>query len=100
MSKNTGGGGQGDFDNVQIEADFFPGLLPLQCKFLGESASATDPKWPGSVTASYSDPSFIPPCKCHNFLDPSYRASSDSENLSFTQKSEFLRKHSEFTQKF
>ena len=28
------------------------------------------------------------------------RASSDSENLSFTQKSEFLRKHSEFTQTF
>ena len=25
----TQGGGQGDFDTVQIEAEFFPGLLPL-----------------------------------------------------------------------
>ena len=34
MSKNTGGGGgQGDFDNVQIEADFFPGWLPLARAF-------------------------------------------------------------------
>ena len=29
MSKNTGGEGQGDFDNVQIEAEFLPGYLPL-----------------------------------------------------------------------
>ena len=29
MSKKTGGGDQGDFDNVYIRADFFPGLLPL-----------------------------------------------------------------------
>ena len=38
MSKNTGGG-QGDFDNVQIEADFFPGRLPLGRKINEEGMS-------------------------------------------------------------
>jgi hypothetical protein len=35
-----------------------------------------------------------------NLVRKETRASSDSENLSFTQKSEFLRKYSEFTQSF
>ena len=28
LAKKTEGGGQGNFDNVQIEADFFSGYLP------------------------------------------------------------------------
>ena len=33
VQEHRGGGGQGDFDNVQIEADFLPGRLPLLNQF-------------------------------------------------------------------